>query len=71
MCSTPVMEMNFLAQQSEFYSFCRRRRGVAGADNKSITDGFSSINEILLSPTWDFALGWHDESWRLAVAWAH
>ena len=39
------------------------------ATTKSITDGFSTINEKTIKSDVGFALGWHDESWRLGFAW--
>jgi Surface antigen. len=36
---------------------------------KIITEGFSSINLNTIKSDIGFAVGWHDESWRLGFAW--
>ena len=36
---------------------------------KKITEGFSSINKNTVKSDVGFAVGWHDESWRLGFVW--
>jgi hypothetical protein len=48
--------------------------GDAGAASlvstkKKITEGFSSISQSTVKSDIGFALGWHDESWRLGFVW--
>jgi len=37
--------------------------------SKMVTDGFSSINQNTIKSDIGFAVGWHDEGWRLGFAW--
>jgi hypothetical protein len=36
---------------------------------KKITEGFSSISKKTVKSDIGFAVGWHDESWRLGFVW--
>ncbi|MGA7160629.1 MAG: hypothetical protein WBZ48_06485, partial [Bacteroidota bacterium] len=36
---------------------------------QTITEGFSSINENTIKSDVGFAVGWHDDGWRLGFAW--
>ena len=36
---------------------------------QTITEGFSSINENTIKSDIGFAVGWHDDGWRLGFAW--
>jgi hypothetical protein len=36
---------------------------------KKITEGFSSISKQTVKSDIGFAVGWHDESWRLGFVW--
>jgi hypothetical protein len=64
------MEDEFFWPSSlNFIAFADAGAALLVPTTKSITDGFSSINENTIKSDLGFALGWHDESWRLGFAW--
>jgi len=65
-----LMEDEFFWPSSlNFIAFADAGAALLVPTTKSITDGFSSINENTIKSDLGFALGWHDESWRLGFAW--
>ncbi len=65
-----LMEDEFFWPSSlNFIAFADAGAAVLVDSTKAITNGFSSINETTIKSDLGFALGWHDESWRLGFAW--
>ncbi len=65
-----LMEDEFFWPSSlNFIAFADAGAALLVPTTKAITDGFSSIDENTIKSDLGFALGWHDESWRLGFAW--